>query len=1176
MGLTFLFVAQLSSIGLAQSGVITTVAGIGTSGFNGDGGPAISAQLNKPYAAAVDTAGNLFIADYGGNRVRKVTPNGIITTVAGNGTQDFGGDGGPATSAQLSWPSGVAVDTAGNLFIADFGNVRVRKVTPSGIITTVAGIGPAWYGTSGFGGDGGPATSAQLDNPHGVALDSAGNLFIADQGNNRVRKVTPNGIITTVAGNGTQDFGGDGGPATSAQLFWPSGVAVDTAGNLFIADYGNQRVRKVTPGGVISTVAGIGSYGFSGDGRAATAAQLYNPSGVALDSAGNLFIADYGGNRVRKVTPGGVISTVAGIGSYGFSGDGGWATAAQLYNPSGVAVDSAGNLFIADYGNNRLRKVALVAAGPAFFPQVAVGGGCSTLFTVTNTGLTGASGNIILTDQQGNPFVVNGGLTDSFGTILPPYPGSSFPITVPVGGSVFLSATALNAGDATKAGWARLESTGGSLTAVATYEYVVGGHMQYMVGVLQGQPLQYATIPVDNDSTQGKQMAYAIANPSRQTISVNLALMGQNDAVVNNSITVTLSPGQQISRYLWQDLALVQFKGSLVLQGQNGQTFVAVGLLEKQGLFTVIPLITQLSLIDFAQSAIITTVAGGGTQGLGDGGLATAAQLYNPWGVAVDSAGNLFIGDEGNNRVRKVTSGGVISTVAGIGSYGFSGDGGPATAAQLSYPGGVAVDSAGNLFIGDSSNNRVRKVTPGGVISTVAGNGTYGYSGDGGPATAAQLYHPSGVAVDTAGNLFIADYGNARVRKVTPGGVISTVAGGGTQGLGDGGPAVSAELDLVYGVAVDSAGDLFIADYGNKRVRKVTPDGVITTVAGNGTYGYSGDGGPATAALLYEPSGVAVDTAGNLFITDFNYAIVRKVRPDGLISTVTGIGTWGFSGDGGPATSAQLAGPGLVAVDSAGNLFIADTKNNRVRKVALVAAGPVFFPQVAVGGGYSTLFTVTNTGSTSASGSLILTDQQGNPFPVNGTLTDSSGITQPPSPGYSFSFTVPAGGTIFLSATGLTTGSPVTAGWGQLQSTGGSLNTVATYEYVVGSILQTMVGVLQSQPLQYATIPVDNDTSQSKQMVYAIANPSNQNIAIKLALVGQDGTVVDDTVTVTLLPGQQIARYLWQDLARTNFKGSLVLRGQSGATFIAVALVEKQGLLTVIPLVSGKAPGVPN
>lgn len=296
----------------------------------------------------------------------------------------------------------------------------------------------------------------------------------------------------------------------------------------------------------------------------------------------------------------------------------------------------------------------------------------------------------------------------------------------------------------------------------------------------------------------------------------------------------------------------------------------------------------------------------------------------------------------------------------------------------------------------------------------------------------------------------------------------------------------------------------------------------------------------------------------------------------GVISTVVGNGISGFSGDGGLATSALLNYPSGLAVDTAGNLFIADRDNYRIRRVTLEASAVTFIPQVVVGGGNSTLFVVTNTGSTPASGSLTLTDQQGNPLSVSVTLIDSSGITRPPLPGYAFPLAVPAGGTIFLSATGLSTGSPAKAGWGQLEGTGGLLTAVATYEYVVGGSMQTMVGVLQSQLLQYATIPVDNNSDQSKQMAYAVANPSNQTIAINLALVGQDGTVVDDTLTVTLGPGQQIARYLSRDLPRANFRGSLVLRAQAGASFIAVALLDKQGLLTVIPLIPGKAPGVPD
>jgi sugar lactone lactonase YvrE len=352
IGLALLFIAQLSLSGFAQSGIITTAAGDGTNAYSGDGGPAASAQIYHPEGVAVDSAGNFFIADYGNSRIRMVTSEGVISTVAGNGTKGFSGDNGPAASAQINGPMGVTIDAAGSLFIADYGNSRIRMVTPAGVIGTVAG-----NGTKGSSGDGGPATSAQLMGPTGVALDSAGNLFIADYGDNRIRMVTPGGVISTVAGNGTTGFSGDGGPATSAQLYHPEGVAVDSAGNLLIADSSNNRIRMVNSAGVISTVAGNGYGGFGGDGTSATSAQLNGPTGVAVDSKGNLLIADYNNHRIRMVTSAGVISTVAGNGTKGYDGDEGSATSAQLNGPIGVAVDSAGNLFIADYYNNRIRKV---------------------------------------------------------------------------------------------------------------------------------------------------------------------------------------------------------------------------------------------------------------------------------------------------------------------------------------------------------------------------------------------------------------------------------------------------------------------------------------------------------------------------------------------------------------------------------------------------------------------------------------------------------------------------------------------------------------------------------------------------------------------------------------------------------------------------------------------------
>jgi len=346
----------LGGTAFAVAGDISTIAGTGTSGFSGDGLAAVGAQLDYPSGVAVDGVGNVFITDTANNRVRRVDAvTGLISTFAGIGTAGFSGDGAAATSAQLNSPFGVAVDGVGNVFIADTSNHRVRRVDAgTGLISTLAGTG-----TSGFSGDGTAATGAQLNSPYGVAVDGVGNVFIADSSNNRVRRVdVGTGLISTFAGTGVGGFSGDGAAATSAQLWNPFGVAVDGVGDVFIADTFNNRVRRVDAvTGLISTLAGT-TGGFSGDGAAATSAKLNNPRGVGVDFDGNVFISDTNNNRVRRVDAGtGLIDTIAGNGTFGFSGDGGAATSAQLYYPFGVAVDGAGNVFVADQVNHRIRKI---------------------------------------------------------------------------------------------------------------------------------------------------------------------------------------------------------------------------------------------------------------------------------------------------------------------------------------------------------------------------------------------------------------------------------------------------------------------------------------------------------------------------------------------------------------------------------------------------------------------------------------------------------------------------------------------------------------------------------------------------------------------------------------------------------------------------------------------------
>jgi len=335
-----------------QSQNITTVAGNGTFGYSGDGGSATTSAINTPQATAIDRAGNIYVADLYNNRVRKIDTFGIITTIAGTSAVGYGGDGGPATATAIQSVTDIIVDRWGNIYFTDYNASSVRKIAVTGIISTFAGTN-----TTGYSGDGSQATAAQLSAPNGLACDTFGNILIADRNNNRIRKVSTSGIITTIAGTGSIGFSGDSGIATAANLNKPTSIAISKTGNLYITDWGNNRIRKIDPSGIIITVVGKDSLGFSGDGGPATNARLQYPQGIDVDQFDNLYLADVGNHRIRKVDTAGIIKTIAGTTPFGYSGDGGPATAAKLCFPSGVTVDHRGVIYISDAQNSRIRMI---------------------------------------------------------------------------------------------------------------------------------------------------------------------------------------------------------------------------------------------------------------------------------------------------------------------------------------------------------------------------------------------------------------------------------------------------------------------------------------------------------------------------------------------------------------------------------------------------------------------------------------------------------------------------------------------------------------------------------------------------------------------------------------------------------------------------------------------------
>ncbi len=682
-----------------------------------------------------------------------------------------------ATKTEISLVDGIAVDKKGNIFIAMRDHNIISRIDTQGNMTAFAGTGE-----SGYSGDGGKATEAKLKIPAGLTFDKKGNLYIADRNNHRVRKVDTRGSITTVAGNGTAGFSGDGGKATEAMLNLPSGIAVDDNGNIYISDRSNDRIRRVDNKGIITTIAGNGVDGYKGDNDPATQAQLSKPFGLALDKKGNLYIADRGNNRIRKVNPHGIITTVAGDGGFFFMGDNGPAYRASIAGPTGVVVDGDGTLYIADRNNNRVRSVDTHGM----------------IRTVAGTGQQ---------DYNGDSEVARDtNLYLPFGVALNP------------DGKLLVV-------DRSHYRIRQVDTRRGNVTTIA------GNGVKMFAG--DGGPATGAKLSFPHGIVVDKNGNLLVSDKGHYRIR-QISPDGIIQTVAGNGTRGNIGdglPALQASIYGATSLKLNN-KGEIFIISPSGFTSLIRKVDEKGIMRKVLGTVSKNYLESIARSKYKGKVQ--------TGELATITTFSD---IAFDHKGNMFISDRLNHQIRKVSPQGEISTIAGTGESAYYGDGGPASEAAFRDPSSLATDKQGNLYIADGANNMIRKIDTKGIVSTIAGNGNHENSGDGGPALQAGIRNMDYLAMSPAGELHIAGMNSHTVRKITRDGKIMTVAGKGYQGyFGDGGPATKAMLKSPSAIAFDSKGNLYISDMGSNRIRKVDTNGTISTFAGTGTFGWAQDG----------------------------------------------------------------------------------------------------------------------------------------------------------------------------------------------------------------------------------------------------------------------------------------------------------------------------------------------
>ncbi len=997
---------------ITSGGVVSTLAGTGTAGFM-DGASNV-AQFNNPHGVVIDDSGNVYVADTDNHSIRKITSGGVVSTLAGTGTAGF--MDGAGNVALFSEPRGVAVDNSGNVYVGDENNHRIRKITSGGVVSTLAGTGTAGFMD-------GVGNVAQFNEPHGVAVDGLGNVYVADINNHSIRKITSGGVVTTLAGTGTAgstDGAGNvaqfnipygvaidglgnvyvvgawgnnrvrkiiiepptldpictnGTPSTAkvffantekcascdnyyalksdktcapvsvetlagtvsgfrdgasnvAQLKDPRGVAVDNSSNVYVADKNNHSIRKITSGGVVSTLAGTGGSGFM-DG-AGNVAKFSYPHGVAVDGSGFVYVADTSNHRIRKITSGGVVSTLAGTGGSGFMDGAG--NVAQFNSPVGVAVDGSGFVYVADKNNNRIRKITssgvvttLAGTGGSGFMD---GAGNVAQFNKPNGVAVDVSGFVYVADSDNNRIrkITSGGVVTTLAGAVSGFmdgAGNVARFNKPKGIAVDVSG---NVYVADSSNHRIREITSGGV--VSTLAGSGGGFVDGAGNVAKfSKPYGVAVdglgnLYVGSTWTNNRIRKLIIEPPTLDPICTNGTPSTVKVFFANTEKCASCNSGFDLNGELCGGFDPICMNGvALMVKVPTAN----IKKCDSCDSYYVLKKSDETCVI-----VSVETLAGTGDQGFRNGA-GNVAKFNFPSGVTVDGSDNVYVGDTNNQRIRKITSGGVVSTLAGTGAAGFRNSAG--NVAKFKNPQGVVVDGSGNVYVADQNNHRIRKITSSGVVSTLAGMGTLGGFVDG-VVSVAKFSYPQGVAVDSSGNVYVADVSNHRIRKIITNSMgvveVSTFAGTGTHGFRDGAGNV-AKFNEPRGVAIDSSGNIYVADGDNHRIRKITSSGLVSTLAGTGSSGSTN--GAGNVARFNEPRGVAVDSLGNVYVADTDNHRIRKITSSGLVSTLAGTGNYGFMD--GAGNVARFNSPTGIAVDSDGNVYVADYTNHRIRKITI-------------------------------------------------------------------------------------------------------------------------------------------------------------------------------------------------------------------------------------------------